>query len=165
MINIMNKLNCFCIAILLLVLYLLLSKNKLVTENFGDGLLYGWGRYNPDYNTVYNQGCLERRTDSTTAGYSSAKNDNKDFEWIRELPGCNKKVVLFPKSSCGSGDWIIPKIVDSCKLYRPDKFKSYLCPDSCDKCEIEKVGSILEDRLKPRGLFTTSLLAKELNER
>lgn len=146
------------------------------TEGFGDGLLYGWGRYNPSYNTVFDQGCLERRQDGTRSAYSSAMGDNTDFEWMAKLADfentnvhqpvdqLRSKVVIFPKDGCSFGNWVIPKIVDTCKIYRPNKHAGN-CPVGCNKCSLEFAGSVLQDRIRPRGLYTTSLLAKEVGER
>jgi hypothetical protein len=147
-----------------------------VSESFGDGLRYGWGRYHPNYDTVFDQGCLERRQDGTRAAYSSALGDNTDFKWMAKLADFENttvrhsvkdnrsKVVLFPKDGCDFGNWVIPKIVDTCKVYRPGQH-SQPCPVGCGKCSLAFAGSVLQDRVRPRGLYTTSLLAEEVGER
>lgn len=112
-------------------------------ESFGDGLLYGWGRYHPSDDTVYDQGCLERNNDGTNAAYSSACGDNV----------LRKKSVLFP-TRYNEGSWIIPKIVDTCKIHKP-----------CSSEYLDIAGSVLRDQIRPHGLITTSLLAKQLYER
>lgn len=140
-------------------------------ENFGDGLHYGWGRYYPDCATFFNQAHLEREQDGTRAAYSSAVGDNEDSYWLSQLSDyenknahrtihvmCRKKLV-FEKNGCGYGKWIIPEIKDksiaACGYY--------LCDGGCDKCKIQKYGNIFEMLNEPRPLYTTSLLAKEMN--
>lgn len=163
---------------LLILLYRVAEKCCGTLENFGDGLLYGWGRYHPDYKTVYDQGCLERTQDGTRAAYSSALGDNEDRRWMAKLADfensnvhndigrVQKKVVLFPKADCDQGNWIIPKIVDTCKIYTPTKnYVGHPCPVGCGPCSLAFAGSVLQDRVRPRGLVTTSLLAKQVDER
>lgn len=160
---------------LIVLLYRVAEMCCSTAENFGDGLLYGWGKYRPSYDTVYDQGCLECRQDGTRAAYSSALGDNTDFRWMAKLADfenttvrkpmeqVRSKVVLFPKDGCDFGDWVIPKIVDTCKIHRPNEH-SQPCPVGCGKCSLAFAGSVLQDRVRPRGLFTTSLLAREVGE-
>lgn len=161
---------------LIVILYRVAEMCCQNTEGFGDGLLYGWGRYHPNYDTVFDQGCLERRQDGTRAAYSSALGDNTDFEWMakladyentnvhRPLDQVKSKMVIFPKDGCSFGNWVIPKIVDTCKVYRPKNYAGG-CPVGCSKCSLKFAGSVLQDRIRPRGIYTTSLLAKESGER
>lgn len=117
---------------LLILLYRVAEKccNK---ENFGDGLLFGWGQYEPDKNTVYDQGYLDR---TTCSAFSSSDGDQND------------PYFLFPMDS---ENWIIPKIVNQVDIPK--------------KCSLKYVGSVFQESIKPRGLYTTSLLAKQLHER
>lgn len=147
-------------------------------ENFGDGMLYGWGQYYPDYDTQYDQGCLERNRQNIQAGYASALGDNKDLDWMNAIQLSdyeNKKYYndindnpyfLFPKEN--NDNWVIPKIkngctLNKCQMYVPNR---YFAKNPCSmEGNLAYAGSILRDRVTPRGLVSTSLLAKELRER
>jgi len=140
-------------------------------ENFGDGLNYGWGRYYPDSATFFNQPQIEREQDGTRAAYSSAVGDNKDSYWISKLAeyenriahkpihSVRRKKFSYEKDGCGYGNWIIPNIKDTSVL----GCKNYLCDGSCTKCSIQQYGHIFEMLNTPRPLYTTSLLAKEMD--
>lgn len=140
-------------------------------EGFGDGLHYGWGRYYPDSATFFNQAIIEREQDGTRAAYSSAVGDNKDAYWIAQLAdyenriahqpvrAMRRKKMVFEKDGCGNGQWIIPKIKDKAVTGCMD----YLCDGGCRKCSIQKYGNLFETLNTPRPLYTTSLLAKEMD--
>ena len=139
-------------------------------EDFGNGLLYGGGRYYPDSATFFNQGHLERNCDETRAGYSSAVGDVKDKYLLKKLAECENKIVhepfqdiyqkklVYEKDGCGYGNWIIPEIKD----VSPTKCTDYLCNGGCNKCTIQQYGNIFEMLNKPRPLYSTSLLASEM---
>ena len=140
-------------------------------ENFGDGLHYGWGRYYPDSATFFNQAQIEREQDGTRAAYSSAVGDTEDSYWLAQLADYENKNVhrsiysmrnknlVFEKDGCGYGNYIIPKIKDMTVAGCGE----YLCNSGCNKCSIQKYGNIFELLNTPRPLYTTSLLAKEMN--
>lgn len=150
-------------------------RNRNRKEGFGDGLLYGWGRYNPSYDTQYDQGCIERRQDGTRAAYSSALGDGDDFRRMAKLADFENttvrhgvrdemgKVVLFPETGCNEGSWVIPKIVDVCKTRGPQNIYEP-CPVSCSRCSLAYAGSVMQDQVRPRGIYTTSLLAGQMAE-
>lgn len=141
-----------------------------VIEEFGDGLLYGWGRYYPDSATFFNQGHLQRDQDGTRAAYSSAVGDVKDRYWLAKLAEYENKIVHLPihamrrkefvyeKDGCGYGKYIIPKLKDVSVVSRQD----FLCNEGCDRCSIQQYGNFFEAFNRPRPLYTTSTLAKEV---
>lgn len=140
------------------------------SENFGDGLKYGWGRYYPDHAKFFNQGHIERDQDMTRAAYSSAVGDTEDAYRIAKLAefenrishtpihAMRRKVLVYEKDGCGYGKWIIPETRDNSVLGQ----QYHLCNNGCDKCAIKKYGSIFESLSRPRPLYTTSTLAKEV---
>ena len=48
------------------------------------------------------------------------------------------------------------------KLCPNDNKKPFLCDDGCNKCNVIKYGKNFEILNKPRGIYSTSLLAKEM---
>lgn len=142
-----------------------------IKEGFGDGLHYGWGRYYPDSATFFNQGHIQRDQDGTRAAYSSAVGDVKDNYWLSKLAEYENKIVHLPihairrkkfvyeKDGCPWGEWIIPKLKDQSVISKRD----YLCNGGCDRCSIQEYGNLFESYNRPRPLYTTSLLAKEMN--
>lgn len=138
-------------------------------ENFGDGLSYGWGRYYPDAATFYDQGLLERDQDGTRAAYSSAVGDVKDAFKIKQLSDYENKIahrtadalqrkkIIYVKNDCGYGNWIIPVLKDS---FITGKEK-YSYNNGCS-IGIQEYGNVFEMLNKPRPLYTTSTLAKEV---
>jgi len=139
-------------------------------EGFGDGLLYGRGRYYPDRATFFNQGHLQRDHDGTRAAYSSALGDVKDSRWLSKLAEYENKIVHLPihaarrkefvyeKDGCGYGKYIIPKLKDVSVAGRQD----FLCNRGCDRCSIQQYGNFFEAFNRPRPLYTTSTLANEV---
>ncbi len=139
-------------------------------EGFGDGLLYSWGRYYPDSATFFNQGHLQRDQDGTRAAYSSALGDVKDNYWLSKLAEYENKIAHLPihairrkkfvyeKDGCGYGKWIIPKLKDVSVVSR----QGFLCNEGCNRCSIQQYGNFFEDFNRPRPLYTTSTLAKEI---
>jgi len=140
-------------------------------EGFGDGLNYGWGRYYPDSATFFNQAHIEREQDGTRSAYSSAVGDVADSYWLaqladyenriahRPIQAMRHKVLVYEKDGCGYGKWIIPKLKDETVSGCGD----YLCNGGCNKCTIQQYGNIFESLNTPRPLYTTSLLAKEMD--
>lgn len=102
-----------------LIMLIVTSFVSVTTEGFGDGLLYGWGRYYPDTARVFNLPLLER----DGSGYSSSVGDNKDAYRIKTLARLENRI---------------------------------------DSCNIQKYGNIFEQLIRPKPLYTTSLLAREL---
>lgn len=143
-------------------------------ERFGDGLLYGWGRYYPDSATFFNQGHIQRDQDGTrsaySSAYSSALGDVKDNYWLSKLAEYENKIVHLPihairrknfvyeKDGCGYGNWIIPKLRDMSVISKKD----FLCNGGCNPCSIQQYGNFFEDFNKPRPLYTTSTLANDM---
>jgi hypothetical protein len=142
-------------------------------EGFGDGLPYGWGTFHRDNATLLDPGLLEREQDNTRAAYSSALGDDEDRYWMsklaelenntwhRPISKVRRTVAIFPKDSCGWDNWVIPKLREV--SFTPGKeVKSGMC--GCEPCALSVAGSLFETRVQPRPLYTTSLLAKEMNE-
>ena len=97
-----------------------------------------------------------------------------------------RKVLEFQKDGCGcgvatdqaggNGNWIIPQIKDL-TVTGPEQ---HLCNGTtltgpglgtgvvgttsggCNMCDIKKYGSIFEEQIRPRPLYTTSLLSREM---
>ena len=131
-----------------------------VKETFGDGLPYGWGTYHPDHETYLDQGLLERDEDQTKTGYSSAVGDVEDKYLMADVVNKdNKKLfAVYSKGNNGYGNWIVPKL----KYINSNKNR---IDDYCgsSKCDLSLAGEVWENYAKPRPLYTTSLMAKELN--
>lgn len=142
-------------------------------ENFGDGLPFAWGTYKSDDATMYDQGELEREQDGSRAAYSAALGDEEDrfrMTMLADLENTTYRhpihrlrqaVAIFPKDGCGWDEWIVPKIREA--KYYPGKRKLHgSC--GCEPCDLSVYGSLFESRVKPRPLYTTSLIAKQMKE-
>lgn len=138
-------------------------------ESFGDGLSYGWGRYYPDVATFYDQGLIERDQDGTRAAYSSAHGDVKDIFRIKQLSDYENKIahrtaeaLQRKKLVYTTDNKIIPDIKDSYIINGKEK---YLCDNISNinnECTVNEYGNIFEILNRPRPLYTTSTLAKEV---
>jgi hypothetical protein len=125
-------------------------------EAFGDGFYYAWSRYYPESATIYNEAELERIND---ASYSAAEGDIKDIDWLSKLYPNSE--LLFKRDNCTYNNQIIPEILtpeDELEIEQ----KPFISEDGCDRIDIKTYGSIFESLNTPRGLLTSSLLAKEM---
>ncbi len=149
----MKKMYLFCLFIL--ILSSLISVTK---EGFGDGLLYGWGRYYPDKAIFFNQPLIEIDQNGTRAAYSSSLGDSKDPERIMELSDLENKISHFPIKA------IKRKLMVTCDCNNTitGKMKDQ-CVGGNYNFDIQKYGNLFEELIRPKPLYTTSLLARELN--
>jgi hypothetical protein len=125
-------------------------------EAFEQDLYYGWGRYYPESATIYNEAELERIND---ASYSAAEGDVEDIDWLSKLYPNNE--LLFKRDNCTYNNQIIPAIMtpeDEMEIEQ----KPFISNNGCNRIDIKTYGSIFEDLNTPRGLLTSSLLAKEM---
>lgn len=147
-----------------------------VKESFGDGLRYGWGLYYPDHATQFDQGLLEREQDGSRAAYSAALGDVTDRYWMTKLAdyenthvyrpaaGLRRKIISMPKDSCNYGfnNWLTPQVLDAVYMKGPPN-PGGACEFGCDPCSVAFAGSVFHQMHKPRPLYTTSTLAKEMD--
>jgi hypothetical protein len=125
-------------------------------EEFGDGFYYAWSRYYPESATIYNEAELERENE---ASYSAADGDSKNRYWVSKLHPNSE--LLFKRDECTYNNKFIPEILTNEDEMEIEK-KPFLCNSGCNRCDIKTYGSIFESWNTPRGLFTTSTMAKEM---
>ena len=175
----MNKLYLFILFMLILI-----SLSSVTNEEFGDGLLYGWGRYYPDNATFFNQALIQRDQDGTRAAYSSSLGDDKDAYRMMELSDLSNRISHLPIWAAKR------KLMVSCDGCNGDDYggnngnndnngnngnncsnKNNITGKMKDQCvapckfDLQKYGSIFEELNRPKPLYTTSLLANELSLR
>lgn len=140
---------------ILLLLILLLTSFISVREGFGDGLLYGWGRYYPDSAKYFNQPLILKDQDGSRAGYSNSLGGNCNAYNMMELSDLENRIAHYPISATKRKSMVCKDVSGKIK----DR-----CVKQCDY-DIQKYGNVFEQLIKPQPLYTTTLLASELNLR
>lgn len=128
-------------------------------EHFGDGLPYGWGTFQRDDQTYLDQGLLQRETDQTRTGFSSAVGDQEDQGWLASYTTVANQHLpyldfIWKKKECNEPTFLQPEMKEAMIHYPPQQLS--------ENSQLTLSKTLYDAQTAPRPLYTTSLLSDQL---